>query len=158
LLDLFFRPSNFSQFSPTVLLTSGSFADKSQRVEKVKFCNTHTHTHQKNTFQVPISQNWYSWKCSSYQKYKHSSFSCSKITEKSFSDEMGTVEYYIKTHCNKKPILNIKIFHGEAPWSSGELQGLTVWAMVLGCGFNSGVHLKTRWIRWTTWWQKKEQK
>jgi hypothetical protein len=56
LLDLFFRPSNFSQFSPTVLLTSGSFADKSQRVKKVEFCNTHTHT-KKNTFQVPISQN-----------------------------------------------------------------------------------------------------
>ncbi len=45
----------------------------------------------------------------------------------------------------------------EAPWSSGECQGLTVWAMVLGCGFNSRVHLKTRWIRWTTWWQKKNE-
>ncbi len=42
----------------------------------------------------------------------------------------------------------------EAPWSSGERQGLTVWAMVLGRGFNSRVHLKTRWA---TWWQKKNE-
>jgi hypothetical protein len=46
----------------------------------------------------------------------------------------------------------------EAPWSSGEHRGLTVWAMVLGCEFNSLVRLKTRWIKWTTWWQKKGQK
>ncbi len=43
----------------------------------------------------------------------------------------------------------------------GNLPGLvvniTVWAMVLGCGFNSRVHLNTRWIRWTTWWQKKNE-
>jgi hypothetical protein len=49
------------------------------------------------------------------------------------------------------------LFTGEAPWSSGERQGLTVWAMVLGRGFNSQVRLKTRWIRWTTWWQKKNE-
>jgi hypothetical protein len=39
---------------------------------------------------------------------------------------------------------------GEAPWSSGERQGLTVLAMVFGREFNSQVCLKTRWIRWTT--------
>ncbi len=50
-----------------------------------------------------------------------------------------------------------KIFDREAPWSSGERRGLTVWAMVLGCEFNSRVHLKTRWIKWTTWWQKKNK-
>ncbi len=47
--------------------------------------------------------------------------------------------------------------HREVPWSSGKCQGLTVWAMVLGHGFNSRVNLKTRWIRWTTWWQKKNE-
>ncbi len=46
---------------------------------------------------------------------------------------------------------------GEAPWSGGEHQGLSVWAMVPRRGFNSCVHLKTRWIRWTTWWQKKNE-
>jgi hypothetical protein len=44
---------------------------------------------------------------------------------------------------------------GEAPWSSGECWGLTVWAMVLGHEFNSWVRLKTRWIRWITWWQNR---
>jgi hypothetical protein len=29
--------------------------------------------------------------------------------------------------------------------------------MVFGRGFNSLVRLKTRWIRWTTWWQKKNE-
>ncbi len=43
---------------------------------------------------------------------------------------------------------------GEAPWSSGERQGLRAWAMVLGREFNSQVRLKTRWIRRTSWWQK----
>ncbi len=58
------------------------------------------------------------------------------------------VSLYLWTNCS---------IHGEAPWSSGERQGLTVWAMVLRCGFNSWVHLKTRWISWTTWWQKKNE-
>jgi hypothetical protein len=49
-----------------------------------------------------------------------------------------------------------EIENREAPWSSGERRGLTVWAMVLGCEFDSRVHLKTRWIRRTTWWQKNE--
>ena len=44
-------------------------------------------------------------------------------------------------------------FLWEAPWSSGERQGLTIRAMVLGRGFESWLHLKTRW-RWTTRWQK----
>jgi hypothetical protein len=39
------------------------------------------------------------------------------------------------------------LLQGEASWSSGERQGLR-------CEFNFRVHLKTRWIRWTTWWQK----
>jgi hypothetical protein len=43
---------------------------------------------------------------------------------------------------------------GKAPWSSGERQGLTHRAMVLACEFDSRVHQKTRWIRWTTCWQK----
>ena len=33
----------------------------------------------------------------------------------------------------------------EAPWSSGERSGLTIQAMVLGRGFKSQLHLKTRW-------------
>ena len=33
----------------------------------------------------------------------------------------------------------------EAPWSSGEGQGLTIQAMVLGREFESWLHLKTRW-------------
>ena len=33
----------------------------------------------------------------------------------------------------------------EAPWSSGERHGLTIQAMVLGRGFESRLHLKTRW-------------
>ncbi len=48
-----------------------------------------------------------------------------------------------------------KLRVGEAPWSGGERQGLTVWAMVLIRVFNSRVHLKSRWIWWTTWWQKR---
>jgi hypothetical protein len=43
----------------------------------------------------------------------------------------------------------------KALWSSGEHRGLMVWAMILGREFDSRVHLKTRWIRCTTWWQKK---
>ncbi len=43
----------------------------------------------------------------------------------------------------------------EAPWSSGEHRGFTVCAMVLGREINSQVCLKTRWIRRTTWWQKR---
>ncbi len=34
---------------------------------------------------------------------------------------------------------------GEAPWSSGKRLGLTIRAMVLGRGFKSRLHLKTRW-------------
>ena len=34
---------------------------------------------------------------------------------------------------------------GEAPWSSGEHRGLTIQAMVLGRGFETRLHLKTRW-------------
>jgi hypothetical protein len=29
--------------------------------------------------------------------------------------------------------------------------------MVIGREFNSRVRLKTRWIKWTTWWQKKNE-
>ncbi len=46
-------------------------------------------------------------------------------------------------------------FVREAPSSSSEHQGITVWAMVLGRELNSRVCLKTRWIKWTTWWQKR---
>ena len=34
---------------------------------------------------------------------------------------------------------------GESPWSGGERRGLTIQAMVLGRGFKSRRHLKTRW-------------
>ncbi len=44
---------------------------------------------------------------------------------------------------------------GENPGSSGLRRGLTVWAMVLGRDFDSWFCLKTRWIRQTTWWQKR---
>jgi hypothetical protein len=50
-----------------------------------------------------------------------------------------------------------KTILGEAPWYSGERRGLTVWAMVLGYEFNSQVCLKTRWIKWTTWWPKRKK-
>ncbi len=40
-------------------------------------------------------------------------------------------------------------------WSNGERWGLTVWAKVLGCEFNSRVRLKTRWLKLTTWWRKR---
>ena len=33
----------------------------------------------------------------------------------------------------------------EAQWSSGERHGLTIQTMVLGCGFESRLHLMTRW-------------
>ena len=33
----------------------------------------------------------------------------------------------------------------EAPWSSGGRRGLMIQAMVLGRGFESQLHLKTRW-------------
>ena len=33
----------------------------------------------------------------------------------------------------------------EASWSSGQRRGLTIQAMVLGRGFESRLHLKTRW-------------
>ncbi len=33
-------------------------------------------------------------------------------------------------------------------------RGLTVWAIVRGREFDTKVHLKTRWIRRATWWQK----
>jgi hypothetical protein len=39
---------------------------------------------------------------------------------------------------------------GEAPWSKGESQGLTVGAMVLWFEFDSRVHLKTSWLRQTS--------
>ena len=39
----------------------------------------------------------------------------------------------------------MKSMIGEAPWSSGERCGLTIQAMVLGRGFESRLHLKTRW-------------
>jgi len=35
--------------------------------------------------------------------------------------------------------------YGEAPWSSGERRRLRIWPIVLGRGFNSRLHLKTRW-------------
>ncbi len=49
-------------------------------------------------------------------------------------------------------------FKWEAPWSSGERWGLTVWAMVLGRKFNFQVHLKTRWIRRTYLMAEKNEK
>ncbi len=45
---------------------------------------------------------------------------------------------YKMTIANTVHFSNICV-QGEAPWSSGECQGLTVWAMVLGCEFNSQV-------------------
>jgi len=33
----------------------------------------------------------------------------------------------------------------EPPWSSGEYRGLTILVMVIGRGFKSQLHLKTRW-------------
>jgi hypothetical protein len=53
----------------------------------------------------------------------------------------------VEMYCKSPSLIvpnNIKF--GEAPWSSGERQGLTLRAMVLGCEFDSQVHLKTRWI------------
>ena len=54
---------------------------------------------------------------------------------------------------SKRSLFHKLIIPREAPWSSGERQGLTIRAMVLGRGFESWLHLKTRW-RWTTRWQK----
>ncbi len=65
-----------------------------------------------------------------------------------------TQKFFVLTECSLRNDLVITAFHREAPWSRGERQGLTVWAMVLGREFDSNVHLKTRWIRRTTWWQQ----
>ena len=43
-------------------------------------------------------------------------------------------------------LFKLRLFFREAPWSSGERRGLTIRAMVLGRGFESRHHLKTRWI------------
>jgi len=58
--------------------------------------------------------------------------------------------------CPEKLLVNMLV-KGEAPWSSGERWGLTIWATVLGRGFKSQRHLKTIWKRWTTWWQKNNE-
>ncbi len=56
----------------------------------------------------------------------------------------------------------LKIFHAlnaktDKIGYSSEGRGLTIRAMVLGRGFEFWLHIKTRWKRLTTCWQKKRK-